>query len=341
MSVRCTIVGGNVNRDVGVGRQERWEGAAMSESADVVVKITACLEALGIRVPVPHGLTDRQQITFLLGALSASGDALVEHASLVDGTDDTDGFAQGYALVADRLQSSVVDGMIVRLHGYCDVMRLPGFDHVRRPVASAAYNAMAGASQILASFGGTLEETEQLLGPAIGHLLQACTDLDSVLGPSKRAEPAGEEVARWIDAEAARSLERIETYGFYTQYVGEDPESGAPPYAYTVGLSSQDAYGYEFAVSGLSPEASHGILWNLVRAFGPDGMVPADALEVPEILAGHNVRLRTASTAAQFDMIERLLAERSTVWQAVCPDDQGRFPGEAGYALEYDRQHLL
>jgi hypothetical protein len=311
--------------------------------APQIAKLTACLEALGTQVRVPDGLTARQRVAYLVGALSAADDAFIEQGNLLEeDADHLDRFAEGYAAAVEQLECSVVNGMVIRLHGYRDILRLPGFNYVRRPLKSAAYNAITAASQILTSFGGQLEEVDGVLGLARGHLIYAGEDVERVRAPIKRPEPTAEEIAEWINREAAQHLEQIEEHGFYTQYVGEDPDSGAPPYAYTVGLSSQDAYGYEFAISGLSPETSHGILWNLVRAFEPDAMTPADALEVPEIVAsGYNVRLRTASTAAEFGMIEQLLGERSTVWQAVCPDGDGRFPGEAGYALEHDRQHLL
>jgi uncharacterized protein DUF4262 len=343
-----------VRTDVDRRRKGGGPVNAPETRAQVIAKLTACLEALGAEISLPDRLTARQRIAFLLGALGAADDALLALGNVLDegrliedsklleeGRDHLDNFAKGYAAAADQLQASVAGGMIMRLNGYCDILRLPGFDYERRPLKSAAYHAMAGASRILASFGSPLEEIDGLIGQARGCLTYAGEGLDRTHGTTERREAADEEIAEWINQEAARHLEQIEKHGFYTQYVGGDPEPGAPQYAYTVGLSSQDAYGYEFAVSGLSPTTSHAVLWNLVRAFEPDDMVPADGLEVPEIVAGGNVRLRTASTAGEFWMIERPLGERSTVWQAVCPDDEGRFPGEAGYVLKRGRQHLL
>jgi hypothetical protein len=40
-------------------------------------------------------------------------------------------------------------------------------------------------------------------------------------------------------------------------------------------------------------------------------------------------------------MIEQVLGERSMVWQAVYPDKEGRYPGDPGYALDRNAQHLL
>jgi hypothetical protein len=40
-------------------------------------------------------------------------------------------------------------------------------------------------------------------------------------------------------------------------------------------------------------------------------------------------------------MTERLLGERSTVWQAVYPEKEGRNSGDPGYALGRDARHLL
>lgn len=312
-------------------------------NAQLIAKLTACLEALGAQVAVPDELTVRQRVAFLVGALSAADDAFVEKGTYYGDDDDClDRFALGYAAAADLLDSSIAIGFVLRLHGYREVLRLPALEDERRPLKSAAYHAMSGAAQILASFGADLDEVDELLGMAQGHLGYAGEDVARARRATERREPTAQQVAAWIDQEAAQHLEQIEKHGFYTQYVGDDPESGAPPFAYTVGLSSQEAYGYEFAVSGLSPETSHAILWNLVRAFEPADMIPGDALEIPEIVSGgYNVRLRTCSTTAQFGMIEQLAGERSTVWQAVCPDKEGRFPGQAGYALDPRQQHLL
>jgi hypothetical protein len=98
-----------------------------------------------------------------------------------------------------------------------------------------------------------------------------------------------------------------------------------------VGLSTQDEYGYELAVSGLPVEVGPPVLNGLAAAVKERGIVPAEGLTVQG--EGSPLRLHAADPDWPFVMIGHLTGFRSPVWQAVWPDVGHRFPGEPGCAL--------
>jgi hypothetical protein len=308
------------------------------QQSTVIAVLTACLKTLEVPVAVPGGLSPGEQVAFLVGALGAVGDALGAHADLYEDDDEfTPRAAEGYlaALTGPR-RKRAREAMSYRLLNYCAVIQPPGLDTAPDSATAAAHQSMKAAAEILSSSIVPPEQAADLFMEALWHLRDGEGYLVTAvaqIGGTERGLP---------DDFTKKCLEIIERAGHYTQYVGGDADTGAPPFAYTVGLSSQDSHGYELAVSGLGPTAADAVLRQLVEVLDRDALHPAEGLEVAGALAeGYTVRLRTSSTAGVFGMIDQLVGERSTVWQAVWPDKDRRFPGEPGCALSPAAQHLL
>ncbi|MBV9025908.1 MAG: DUF4262 domain-containing protein [Streptomycetaceae bacterium] len=75
-----------------------------------------------------------------------------------------------------------------------------------------------------------------------------------------------------MDAYLDRLRGIIRRNGYAVQYVFADPESGAPPFTYTVGLHR--ARGYEPALSGLASKVSMGVLNSLVARLDAGSVAP-------------------------------------------------------------------
>jgi hypothetical protein len=324
----------------------------------MIAQLEACLKQLGAPYTIPEKLRNDERAAFLTGVLSAAVDSIGTKLETIDDDDDepyliddedpmTARFAEGYCALSERF-TTVAESMAVRLLCFSRILQRPEMNRSPRSPKKAAFHAIRGTAMVLTSFDAPREYADPMLSGGWGELSYSLEHLtrfkpEDMPGPGvELTEEQKAELAKAGDVFEAERLEQIGKYGFYTQYVGEDPASGDPQYAYTVGLSSQDKYGYEFAISGLSPTGSHAFLWNAVRAIEKFGITPDDAVEVPEVGAGdYKVRLRAASTNAQFGMIEQLLGERSAVWQLMCPDEQGRYPGNPAYAPRNGFQILL
>jgi hypothetical protein len=308
------------------------------QQTTAIAVLAACLDTLEVTVDVPDGSSPGEQVAFLVGALGAVGDALAAHGDLYEENDEfTPHAAEGYlAATVGRGRERVREAMSYRLLNYCAVIQPVGLDTAPDAATAAAHQLMKAAAEILNSSIATPEQRGGLLAQALAHLQDAGEHLvDAVVdaGGAGNALP---------DDFTSKCLDIIERAGHYTQFVGGDPASGAPPFAYTVGLSSQESHGYELAVSGLGRAAADAVLRQLMAVLGRDELIPAEGLEVAGALAeGYAVRLRSASTEGPFGMIDQLLGERSTVWQAVWPDQDRRFPGEPGCTLSPGAQHLL
>ena len=291
-----------------------------------ITDFEACLKAVGAPVSVPGGLSPGGHVAFLAGALAAVGDALgdVRRTDLYDTRDDAVArFAQGYLAAAPGAPDDVRIAMAHRLLGYGAVLvPAPGGGGEDVPT-TVANLAMQGVSQLVLATVAPEPIAREVLDAGLSCLRDACDyEAHAALGCEGGVDD---------DAYMRRCLETIEEFGCFIQYVGEDSES--PAYAYTIGLSSQDAHGYELAVSGLGTRAAGSILNALARVLETEGLVPSEGLQVPGVLdGGHVLRLRSASSDGAFGMIDQLLGERSTVWQALLPDIDGRYPTDARYA---------
>lgn len=142
----------------------------------------------------------------------------------------------------------------------------------------------------------------------------------------------------------ARQAEVIDRVGWLVLHVF--PEADDPPdvaaFAYTVGLSARGHP--ELLATGLPPQAGHGLLNELA------GRVHADARrfqhgELVSNPAGDQavVIIDAQPSGEIFPALafKRYGPARVRVQQVLWPDEQGRFPGERGYAVERFPQPLL
>lgn len=291
-----------------------------------ITDLEACLKAIGTPVTEPGGLSPGGRLAFLAGALAALGDQLgdVSRTDLYEARDQAlERFAQGYLAAAPRRADTMRIAMAHRLLGYCEVLT-PAAQAAPEDVPTAtAHLAMQGASQLILASVAPEPIAHEMLDTGLDCLRGACEyEAHAALGCEGSVQD---------DSYMRRCLETIEEFGCFIQYVGEDAQS--PAYAYTIGLSSMDAHGYELAVSGLGTRAAGSLLNTLARVLETGRLAPREGLEVPGVLdGGQALRLRSASSDGAFGMIDQLLGERSTVWQAMLPDVDGRYPADPRYA---------
>lgn len=138
-------------------------------------------------------------------------------------------------------------------------------------------------------------------------------------------------------------LETIGQFGHAVIYVEDAGDGRERPMSYTVGLSGNEAYGYELAQSGLSPHQSHIVLNHLPEAIAQRKIKPVEGLIIEGVLGGgYNLKLRQVSREDQFGMARSVYGQDPKVWQVVWPDPQNKFPGEPGYnTLDQNLQELL
>ncbi|MEV7395006.1 DUF4262 domain-containing protein [Streptomyces sp. NPDC091215] len=134
----------------------------------------------------------------------------------------------------------------------------------------------------------------------------------------------------------------ITEYGYAVQYVHGDPVTGARPFAYTIGLHTRPHCGYELAVSGLNAETAHGLLNVLAATLVDGGLDPTDGMEVGGVLQdGLALQLRLVSRPEEFGIIHAIYGITPPAWQAVWPDQHGRFPDDARCRLPQGTQTPL
>lgn len=125
---------------------------------------------------------------------------------------------------------------------------------------------------------------------------------------------------------------KIAEHGYMIAAIDADSETGAPRYAYTIGLSAR--CGFEFAISGLEVEDMHNALAKLADRARRRKLAPVDRLFVEGVLEdGYMMRLRKVHAEWEFPWIARVLdlEAQPPVWQAQFPSPKHLFPGEDGF----------
>ena len=108
-------------------------------------------------------------------------------------------------------------------------------------------------------------------------------------------------------------------------------EPGKPGYIYTTGLTVTYRHP-ELVITGLPPEAAHGVLCAAVDRIEENGPLEPGS-EYDRIAAGFTVRVRDIAPAfcrLSFAVSNRYYGKAVPVRQVVWPDRDGRFPGEPG-----------
>ncbi|MQS17451.1 DUF4262 domain-containing protein [Streptomyces kaniharaensis] len=130
---------------------------------------------------------------------------------------------------------------------------------------------------------------------------------------------------------------RINEKGYAIPFIPADPRTGEPSLAYTVGLHVHR--GYELAVSGLDYEMSCSALNSLAVRLLEQQTPPTPDMEVRGAVGGgYPLRLRQAGSALPFVLVRTIYRRNPPVWQAVWPDREGRFPGDAACTLSTGAQ---
>ncbi|MFF2375011.1 DUF4262 domain-containing protein [Streptomyces xiamenensis] len=132
----------------------------------------------------------------------------------------------------------------------------------------------------------------------------------------------------------------IKAEGYAIPFIPADSQTGEPSLAYTVGLHVHQ--GYELAISGLDYKMSGSVLNSLVERLLEQQTPPAPAMEIRGAAGGgYSLRLRQTDRAFPFALLRAVYRRTPPVWQAVWPDREGRFPGDAACTLSAGAQHLL
>lgn len=126
-------------------------------------------------------------------------------------------------------------------------------------------------------------------------------------------------------------LDVIERCGHVVQYVF-DPDDGEPPFAYTIGLCTRPDHPYELAVAGFSPQNAHVLLNRVPEVMVRDGIQPCEGVEIPDTLVGLPPKLRRCVSTDNFTIGRAIYGGDSDTWQVLCPDEDGRYPGDPGFA---------
>ena len=128
-------------------------------------------------------------------------------------------------------------------------------------------------------------------------------------------------------------LDAVDEHGY--MIIGFVPGAVPTPLFHTVGLSTQDEYGYELAISGLPNELGPPLLNLLVGVIKERGIVPTEGLpvELDCLKPGTALRLHAADPEGPFEKISQYTGLPSPVWQAVWPDIAGRYPGDPDCSL--------
>ena len=146
----------------------------------------------------------------------------------------------------------------------------------------------------------------------------------------------------WEDSYLRHVAEVTAENGHAVQYVGGDPTMGMPPFAYTVGLHTRPGRAYELAFAGGGPDLSTKVLNSLAIGLADRGVQPADGMEISGLLEGGlGLRLRLVSRPEELGVIHAIYGTTPPVWQALWPDRNRHFPGDAHYNLPATAQRLL
>jgi len=124
----------------------------------------------------------------------------------------------------------------------------------------------------------------------------------------------------------------IDKEGWAVQGVLGDDEN--LPFAYTVGLTPKELP--ELLVYGLPHQTAGAILNHLAKDMitDPSSIAPDTPLE--GYVSGFPVILLVARVNHEANMALNLYGEKVRVWQAVFPDQHGKFPWEQEYSLSLD-----
>ncbi|MFE3560178.1 DUF4262 domain-containing protein [Streptomyces sp. NPDC059193] len=123
----------------------------------------------------------------------------------------------------------------------------------------------------------------------------------------------------------------IASSGYVVQPVLGDRRSA--PFSYTVGL--HELHGYELVMVGADNQVMNGLIHSLVERFadsaGPDPEVLLDGF----LVGGFGLRMRLVQSLEPFSLLRAVYGPDvcPPIWQAVWPDPEGRFPGDAGYSM--------
>ena len=144
-------------------------------------------------------------------------------------------------------------------------------------------------------------------------------------------EPA---LQAWLDREDRHTAQVIRRYGTYIQYVSGDELRAEPSFAYTVGLFGLGHA--ELLMFGVCPHDAAAVL-NELSARVRDGadLAPGEHLTVGD--GTWHVRVEAVPNPGSIVLAANRFYQRPDeasvpVLQLSYADDDGRFPGEAGYA---------
>ena len=144
-------------------------------------------------------------------------------------------------------------------------------------------------------------------------------------------EPA---LQAWLDQEDRHTAQVIREHGTYIQYVGGDEARSEPSFAYTVGLFG---LGHpELLVFGLCPHDAAAVLNELfARVREGADFAPGEHLTVGD--PAWRVRMEVVPNPGSIVFAANRFYQRPPeasvpVLQLSYADDDGRFPGESGYA---------
>lgn len=147
-----------------------------------------------------------------------------------------------------------------------------------------------------------------------------------------------------IDVVLRRQEQIIDRVGWAVMHVlptDDDPDT-TTPFAYTVGLSAHDDP--ELLIAGLPPEVAHGLLNDLAGRVYDRAERFTHGQRIDDLIAGYDAVLVEGAPIDELlpgVAIARYGRDQVRLQQVVWPDQQGRFPWDAGYDVDPRIQPLI
>lgn len=136
----------------------------------------------------------------------------------------------------------------------------------------------------------------------------------------------------------AELLALIERYGWAIRHVMGDPESGAAPFSYTVGLTSLDHP--ELIATGLPFEVAQSFL-NSAGLLVKEGAILTNGLVTDALTESGTVTFMTATDVSGLAAVGEVYGQEAHALQLVWPDSSSHYPWDAGYNNPRSAQPLL
>ena len=123
-------------------------------------------------------------------------------------------------------------------------------------------------------------------------------------------------------------LALIERYGWAIRHVMGNPESGAAPFSYTVGLTALDHP--ELVATGLPFDVAQSSL-NSAGLLVKEGAILENGLVTDALSESGTVTFMTATDVSGLAAVREVYGDNVHALQLIWPDSSNHYPWDAGY----------